>query len=125
MPVGYLANGGLVDEARLSLSPSTVLVNAHTDSTLPSPGASDDLVGVAVMIEALRVLALSPRALTNAVVFLFNGGEESLQDASFLFTTQQPAEIEGTLRSVINLEACGQGGPEIVFQATSEEVSPT
>lgn len=56
-----------------------VLVNAHTDSTLPSPGAADDLFGVAAMLEALRVMAHSPRELTNAVVFLFNGGEESLQ----------------------------------------------
>lgn len=74
------------------------------------------------MLEALRVMATSPRQLTNSVVFLFNGGEESLQDASHLFITQQPPEIEGTIRSVINLEACGTAGPEIVFQATSEEV---
>ncbi len=45
------------------------------------------------------------------------------QDASHLFSTQQPKEIEGTLRSVINVEACGASGPEIVFQATSAEVS--
>lgn len=75
------------------------------------------------MLETLRVMANSPRELTNAVVFLFNGGEESLQDCSHLFITQQPKEIEGTIRAVVNLESAGMGGQEIVFQATSEEVS--
>lgn len=48
---------------------NAVLVNAHTDSTLPSPGAADDLLGVAVMLEALRVMALTERRLTNSVIF--------------------------------------------------------
>ncbi|KAL8286292.1 hypothetical protein RQP46_004780 [Phenoliferia psychrophenolica] len=99
---------------------NAVLVNAHTDSTLPSPGAADDLVGVATMLEALRVMAMTNKRLTNSVVFLFNGAEESLQDASHLFITQH--SIRDTIRSVINLEACGVGGPEIVFQATSTEM---
>lgn len=29
-----------------------ILVNAHLDSTLPSPGAADDLAGVSVMVRA-------------------------------------------------------------------------
>ena len=48
---------------------NAVLVNAHSDSTLPSPGAADDLVGVAVMLEALRVMGMGDRKLTNAVIF--------------------------------------------------------
>ena len=48
---------------------NAVLVNAHSDSTLPSPGAADDLVGVAVMLEALRVMGMGERKLTNAVIF--------------------------------------------------------
>lgn len=95
-------------------------MNAHTDSTLPSPGAADDLIGVAAMLESLRVMGLTNRRLSNAVVFLFNGAEESLQDGSHLFITQHP--LRDTIRAVINLEACGVGGPEIVFQATSKEV---
>lgn len=69
-------------------------------------------------------------------MFLFNGGEESLQDASHLFITQH--ELKNTLvyirslrldtenhriRTVINVEACGTAGKEIVFQATNEQVS--
>lgn len=37
---------------------STVLLNSHFDTTLGSPGAADDAVGVAVMLEAIRVLSL-------------------------------------------------------------------
>ncbi|GAA6002746.1 hypothetical protein JCM10207_007655 [Rhodosporidiobolus poonsookiae] len=99
---------------------NSILVNAHSDSTLPSPGAADDLVGVAVMLEALRVMAMGERKLTNAAIFLFNGAEESLQDASHLFITQHP--LKDTVRGVINLEACGNEGKEIVFQATSPEM---
>ncbi|GAA6054771.1 hypothetical protein JCM3770_000935 [Rhodotorula araucariae] len=99
---------------------NAVLVNAHTDSTLPSPGAADDLFGVAVMLEAMRVMALGERRLTNSVIFLFNGAEESLQDASHLFITQHP--LRSTVKGVINVEACGTDGKEIVFQATSPEM---
>ncbi|KAM0793486.1 hypothetical protein ACM66B_000927 [Microbotryomycetes sp. NB124-2] len=99
---------------------NAVLVNAHTDSTLPSPGAADDLLGVGVMLETLRVMGMTRRRLTNSVIFLFNGAEESLQDASHLFITQHP--LKDSVRAVINLEACGVAGPEIVFQATSEEM---
>ncbi|BGP12418.1 hypothetical protein JCM10213v2_000334 [Rhodosporidiobolus nylandii] len=98
---------------------NAILVNAHSDSTLPSPGAADDLVGVAVQLEALRVMGLSSRRLTNAAIFLFNGAEESLQDASHLFITQHP--LKDSVRGVINLEAAGNQGKEIVFQATNEE----
>lgn len=34
----------------------SVLVNAHLDSTLPSPGAADDAISVGIMLECIRVL---------------------------------------------------------------------
>jgi Zn-dependent M28 family amino/carboxypeptidase len=51
---------------------------------------------------------------------VFNNAEESLQDGSHLFATQHP--IANTIRAVVNLEAAGNTGPEILFQATSEEM---
>lgn len=70
---------------------NAILLNAHLDSTLPSPGAADDAAGVAVMLESIRVLLHTPGLkLDTALVFLFNGAEESLQDASHLFITQHP-----------------------------------
>lgn len=96
-----------------------VLLNAHLDSTLPSPGAADDGVGVAILVELLRILTTPPRPrLRHSVILLFNNGEESLQDASHLYATQHN-ETMGSVRGVVNLEACGVSGPELLFQATS------
>ncbi|KAI0297822.1 hypothetical protein B0F90DRAFT_1811013 [Multifurca ochricompacta] len=98
-----------------------VLVNAHVDSTLPSPGAADDALAVGVMLECIRVLTHTPGwTPAHAIVFLFNNAEESLQDASHLFSTQHP--IAHTVRAFVNLEAAGNQGAELLFQATSEEM---
>lgn len=98
-----------------------VLINSHLDSTLPSPGAADDALAVGVMIECVRVLVNTPGwEPKHAVVFLFNNAEESLQDGSHLFSTQHP--IASTVRAVVNLEAAGTAGPELLFQATSHEM---
>lgn len=98
-----------------------VLINSHLDSTLPSPGAADDALSVGVMIECVRVFVNTPGwEPKHAVIFLFNNAEESLQDGSHLFSTQHP--IASTVRAVINLEAAGTAGPELLFQATSHEM---
>lgn len=102
---------------------NSLLLNAHLDSTLPSPGGADDGIGVAILMEALRVLTLpnTGRRLYNSVVLLFNDGEESLQDASHLYITQHNQTNAG-VKAVVNLEACGTSGPELLFQATSAEM---
>ncbi|KAF9475846.1 hypothetical protein BDN70DRAFT_953709 [Pholiota conissans] len=98
-----------------------VLVNAHLDSTLPSPGAADDALPVGVMLDCMRVLVETPKwTPKHAIIFLFNHAEESLQDGSHLFSTQHP--IANTVRAVVNLEAAGTTGREILFQATSEQM---
>ncbi|WBW73084.1 ER metallopeptidase Erm1 [Schizosaccharomyces osmophilus] len=97
-----------------------VLVNAHIDSTLPSPGATDDALAVGILLENLRILSSQPTPLTNSVVFLFNDAEESLQDASHMFITQ--SVLKDSVKYVVNLEACGTTGAEILFQATSDEM---
>ncbi|KAI0091617.1 hypothetical protein BDY19DRAFT_983891 [Irpex rosettiformis] len=98
-----------------------VLVNSHVDSTLPSPGAADDALSVGVMLDCIRVLINTPDwQPKHAIIFLFNNAEESLQDGSHLYTTQHPTAK--TVRAAINLEAAGTTGPELLFQATSEEM---
>jgi Zn-dependent M28 family amino/carboxypeptidase len=47
-----------------------ILINAHYDSQLPGPGATDDALGVGVMLEAARVLIHDPSwTPERAVVF--------------------------------------------------------
>ncbi|PWN18255.1 hypothetical protein BCV69DRAFT_288533 [Microstroma glucosiphilum] len=103
---------------------NSVLVNSHIDSTLPSPGAADDGAGVGIMVELLRILT-SPSAtrkqLRHSVVLLFNNGEESFQDASHLFITSNHTTVP-SIKAVVNLEACGVSGPELLFQAGSDEM---
>ncbi|KAF9990085.1 hypothetical protein BGZ75_003632 [Mortierella antarctica] len=109
---------------RLSCGPecdqNAVLLNAHYDTTLGSPGAVDDALGCGVMMEIIRIMSLRPTPKKNSVIFLFNGGEESLQDASHSFITAH--ELKDSVRAVVNLEACGTSGPEILFQANSREM---
>ncbi|KAG7087620.1 hypothetical protein E1B28_013568 [Marasmius oreades] len=98
-----------------------VLVNSHLDSTLPTPGAADDAVSVGIMLECMRVLVETPGwSPEHAVILLWNNAEESLQDGSHLFSTQHP--IAPTVRAVINLEAAGTKGKDLLFQATSEQM---
>ncbi|KAJ7304555.1 hypothetical protein DFH08DRAFT_903357 [Mycena albidolilacea] len=98
-----------------------LLLNSHLDSTLPSPGAADDAISVGIMLDCIRVLVDTPEwSPAHAVIFLFNHAEESLQDGSHLFSTQHPTAH--TVRAVINLEAAGTTGRELLFQATSEEM---
>ncbi|XP_031550512.1 endoplasmic reticulum metallopeptidase 1-like isoform X2 [Actinia tenebrosa] len=97
----------------------SVLINAHFDSVPNSPGASDDAVSCATMLEILRVMAQCPAAnLTHAVIFLFNGAEENVLQASHGFITQHP--WTKSIRAFVNLEAAGAGGKEIVFQTGPE-----
>lgn len=105
---------------RLSSASSTdqaILLNSHYDTTIVSPGAADDGIGVAVMLEQIRIISHSSRSLKNAIIFLFNGAEETLQDASHAFITQH--SWAPAITGVINLEAMGNKGREILFQANS------
>lgn len=86
----------------------SVLINAHFDSVPNSPGASDDAVSCATMLEILRVMAHCPAAkLTHAVIFLFNGAEENVLQASHGFITQHP--WAKSIQAFVNLEAAGAG----------------
>lgn len=86
----------------------TVLINAHFDSVPSSLGASDDAVSCATMLEILRVMAICPKAtLTHGVIFLFNGAEENVLQASHGFITQH--KWASSISAFVNLEAAGAG----------------
>lgn len=53
-----------------SCEDNAILLNAHFDTTLGSPGATDDGSGIAVMMELIRVLSKRDwSSHKNAVVF--------------------------------------------------------
>eukprot|EP00912_Choanoflagellata_sp_UC4_P001855 UC4_evm9s1188 len=91
-----------------------LLISAHYDSIIGSPGASDDAAAIAVMLDVLHLMA-HKKHVGHAVIFNFNGAEENVLQASHGFITQHP--WTRSIRAFINMEASGSGGQEILFQA--------
>ncbi|XP_019909037.1 endoplasmic reticulum metallopeptidase 1 isoform X3 [Esox lucius] len=92
-----------------------MLANCHFDTVANSPGASDNAVGCAVMLEVLHSLANLSTPLKHGVVFVFNGAEENMLQGSHGFITQHPWANQ--IRAFINLDSAGVGGKEMMFQA--------
>ena len=46
-----------------------ILLGSHIDSTLPSPGAADDGMGVGVMLDIARVLVERNEPFDNSIIF--------------------------------------------------------
>lgn len=93
-----------------------ILLNCHYDTVPAGPGVSDNGVNCAVLVEVLRILAKNP-GLKRPILFLFNGGEEIGLQASHGFVTQHPWAQNA--KYIINLDSCGAGGREILFQTTT------
>ncbi len=100
-------------------APLSVLVNAHYDSTIGSPGASDAASCVGIALEMARtIVANASLPLSSPIIFLFNGGEETLMQASHGFMSSSRFAKE--LGAFINLESTGPWGPDVLFQHTGD-----
>lgn len=93
-----------------------VLLMAHYDSVSTGPGASDDGVGVAALLETARALKSGPPP-ANDVIFLFTEGEEvGLLGARAFVGGHEWVKDVGV---ALNFEARGNDGPVFMFE-TSE-----
>ncbi|KAI4382731.1 hypothetical protein MLD38_008656 [Melastoma candidum] len=94
---------------------SAILVSSHIDSVFSTGGAGDCSSCIAVMLELARGISQWAHGLKNAVVFLFNTGEEEGLNGAHSFITQHP--WSSTIEMAIDLEAMGIGGKSGIFQA--------
>jgi hypothetical protein len=93
--------------------PALLLVS-HYDSTFAGPGAADDGIGVASMLEIAA--ALRGQRLERPVIFLFDEGEELGLIGARAFMERDP--LAARVAFAANFEARGVSGPAIMFETS-------
>ncbi len=96
-----------------------VLVNAHYDSVPVGPGAADDGIGVATLLEVAANLKSQP--LKQPVILLFNEGEELGLIGARAFLADP---LSRNVESLVNLEARGVRGPVNMFETSRPNGAP-
>ena len=94
-----------------------VALVAHYDSVATGPGANDDGVAVATLLETARALIAGPQ-LRNDVLFLFTDGEETGLLGARAFVAEHPWAKE--VEIALNFEARGNGGPSVMFETSPQ-----
>ena len=100
-----------------TIGPATgkaLLLSAHYDSVPVGPGAGDDGVGVATLLEVGSIL--KQRQLPRPVILLFNEGEELGLVGARAFLADP---LSRSVDSLLNFDARGVTGPVTMFE-TSE-----
>lgn len=90
-----------------------VALVCHYDSHPRAPGAGDDGLAVAALLEAARALRAAP-SLRNDLVLVFTDGEELGLLGALSFVEADPAA--GNVRVVLNFEGRGSHGPVLMFE---------
>lgn len=91
-----------------------LLLASHYDSTPTGPGAADDGIGVASMLEIASLLKARPPR--RPVDFLFDEGEEAGLLGAKAFLEHDP--LAARVDSLVNLDARGVTGPVIMFETS-------
>lgn len=86
---------------------------AHYDSAPESPGAADDALGVAVVLETARILAAHKDRQWTTLVLVTDGEEANLMGAAAVVTDRV---VASNLKAYINVEAAGSDGAAVLFQ---------
>jgi hypothetical protein len=86
---------------------------SHYDSRGDTPGAGDDAFGVAVSLEAARLIAASSGRQWTTYVLVTDGEEEGLMGAAALMND---AQVRDRLAAYINVDSSGSDGPVMLFE---------
>ncbi|KAF9430486.1 hypothetical protein BGZ94_006565 [Podila epigama] len=95
--------------------PEALVVSAHFDSVLIGHGATDDGIGVTVILEMIRNLITHP--VRHNVVFNINNGEEVGLYGAVAFMKHPWSK---DVKAFVNLEGAGAGGRALLFRASNK-----
>lgn len=120
---GYFACGTVEDviaEVAPGAGKAIVLV-AHYDSVPAGPGASDDLSGVATILETARALKARGMHTRHPIIALLTEGEEAglLGAEAFL----DNAAFRARTGMAVNVEARGNQGPSLLIQTAAGDAN--
>ncbi|MFN9848778.1 MAG: M20/M25/M40 family metallo-hydrolase [Alphaproteobacteria bacterium] len=113
---GYVENVVGVLPGRDRTAPALALM-AHYDSVPASPGAADDIMGVATILETVRAIKAKGVPARDVVLLITDGEEAGLLGANHFFRRDPLARRLGL---VINVEARGSSGRVQMFQTSPE-----
>ncbi|HYU33251.1 MAG TPA: M20/M25/M40 family metallo-hydrolase [Thermoanaerobaculia bacterium] len=94
-----------------------ILLMAHYDSVPAGPGVSDDLSGVAAVLETARALKAGPAPKNPVIILLTDGEEAGLLGAKEFADSPLAREV----KVVVNLEARGTRGPSLMFETIGDD----
>lgn len=104
------------DSNRMDSNKSAVLLMAHHDTVWGSPGAADDTVGIASILEIIRALNSGPTPGRDIIILFTDAEELGLNGARQFFETNPLRDRVG---AIINFEARGSGGIATMFQTSA------
>lgn len=98
-------------------SGKAVALMAHYDSVKASPGAADDIMGVAAILETVRAIKARGTPARDVMVIFTDGEEVGLLGANHFFRRDPLAKRIGL---TVNVEARGGGGRVQMFQTSPQ-----
>lgn len=102
-----------------SANTGAITLVAHYDTVPTTPGANDNSVAVATLLETARAL-LAGSPLDNDVLLLFTDGEEPApRYGASAFVADSP--VFGEIALVVNLEAIGGSGASLLVETSGPE----
>lgn len=94
-----------------------VLLMAHHDTVWGSPGASDDTIGIASILEIARAVKIDGQPSRDLIVLFTDAEEVGLSGARHFFKAHP---FRDRIGAIINFEARGGGGLATMFQTSAD-----
>ena len=110
---GYTARVANIIATLPGSRPEAIGLLSHYDSRDDTPGAGDDGFGVAVSLEAARVLAARTPRQWSVFVLVTDAEEDGLMGAAALVGDP---DVKARLHAYMNIEAVGSAGPPMLFE---------